>query len=66
MDLIESFLFYSFLLSLFYKPMQNGNHCHFIAFKARAVHVPHGKLPRKIRGSIEGEIYHIKDSFPKA
>jgi hypothetical protein len=32
MDLIGTFLFYSFLLFLFYKPIQNGNRCHFIIF----------------------------------
>ena len=49
MDLIGSFLFYSFLLSLFYKPIQYGNHLHFIVFRADPLHDNHGKLPRQTK-----------------
>ena len=66
MDLIGSFLFYSFLLFLFYKPTQNGNRCYFIVFKAKAVHDIHGKLPRQIRRSIEGAILSNQKSISES
>ena len=66
MDLIESFHFYSFLLFLFYKPIQNGSSCHFIAFEPEIFLSNHEKRPRQTKFHRGKQAYKIRNPIPKA